>query len=112
MKTLAKNPFVSRRRLGPSAVAGLALAVLSGCVGYVGPSGVVYGAPPPLRAEVVGVAPGPGYVWTRGYWGRRGGRYVWTSGRWRQPPHEGAAWVDGHWEHRGSGYVFVGGYWR
>ena len=26
-------------------------------------------APPPPQAEVIGVAPAPGYVWFGGYWG-------------------------------------------
>jgi hypothetical protein len=31
--------------------------------------------PPPLRYEVEGPMPGPGYVWTEGSWAWDGGRY-------------------------------------
>ena len=55
--------------------------------------GAVYYAsvpPPPLRAEYVGVAPGPGHVWVNGYWGWRGNAHVWVAGSWmragRDPP--------------------------
>ena len=32
--------------------------------------------PPPDQDVVVGVAPGPDYVWVGGYWGWYGGRWV------------------------------------
>ena len=43
--------------------------ILAGCGGYSGYGGsyVRYGPPPP-RYGVIGRAPGPGYVWTDGYW--------------------------------------------
>ena len=38
--------------------------------------GISVGDPPPAPQLVgpVGVAPGPGYVWTNGYWAWNGGR--------------------------------------
>ncbi len=39
-------------------------------------------APPPPRYEVVGVAPGPGYIWINGYWAGNPGHYRWVRGRW------------------------------
>ena len=45
--------------------------------------------PPPLRYEVRPAIPGPGYVWTDGYWNWAGGRYVWVPGVWRRPPYAG-----------------------
>src|ERR1035441_2309091 len=43
---------------------------------------VVRFAPPPPRYGVVGVAPGPGYMWAGGFWELGGGNYVWGAGRW------------------------------
>lgn len=92
-------------------------AVLSACApGYnSGYAGVAYGPPPP-RYAVIGVAPGPGYVWTDGFWDWRGGGWVWMPGRWMRPPRPHARWVPGYWEERHEhdrrGYRFHRGYWR
>jgi len=75
------------------------------------PAEVVTEAPPAPQVEVQVVAPGPGYVWTPGYWAWHG-RWVWVGGRWVFPPHRHAVWVGGHWGRRGHGYVWVGGHWR
>jgi len=75
------------------------------------PAEVVTEAPPAPQVEVQVVAPGPGYIWTPGYWAWHG-RWVWVGGRWVFPPHRHAVWVAGHWGHRGHGYVWVGGRWR
>ena len=80
------------------AVACLVGAAISGCVvapagyygyndgyyqdDYYGPAVAV--APPAPRYEVVGVAPGPGYLWIGGYWGWRGGNHYWVDGRWER----------------------------
>ena len=100
-------------------LAGAALAlgaVLSACApggGYY--AGVRYGPPPP-RYGVIGVAPGPGYVWTDGYWDWRGGGWAWAPGRWARPPYPHARWAPGYWEERREhgrrGYRFHRGYWR
>jgi hypothetical protein len=94
-------------------LAALLLAALStaGCAaGYN--SYYVRTAPPPLRVEAFGPAPGPGYVWASGYWGARGGRYDWVPGRWAVPPRRNAHWVPGRWEQRGGRYYFHDGRWR
>ena len=64
--------------------AGLTAPAFAGVGVYVGV------APPPLRYEVPPPMPGPGYVWTAGYWNWAGGRYVWAPGVWRRPPYAGA----------------------
>ncbi|HEV1284637.1 MAG TPA: YXWGXW repeat-containing protein [Bryobacteraceae bacterium] len=77
--------------------------------------GAVYYAnvpPPPLRAEAIGVAPGPGYVWVNGYWGWRGNAHVWMAGSWMRPPRPRAVWVAPRWEARGGRYYFREGRWR
>ena len=85
--------------------------LLSGCAvqgGYV----ARYGPPPPPRYGVMGIAPGPGYVWADGYWDRRSNDWFWVSGRWMRPPHAHAVWVPGSWSRHGQGYRFRSGYWR
>ena len=69
-------------------------------------------SPPRPVIERRVVAPGPGYVWCRGYHRWDGDRYVWVPGVWAAPPHRHAHWVDHRWEHRRGGYVFVEGHWR
>lgn len=68
--------------------------------------------PPPVRMGVVGVAPGPGYVWVGGYQRWNGAGYVWVPGRWLRPPRFGAVWVAPRYVHRGNTWVFYKGYWR
>jgi len=68
--------------------------------------------PPPVSTTVIGVAPGPGYVWIPGYHRWNGARYVWVGGRWMLPPRPGVVWVAPHWAARPGGYVFVAGHWR
>jgi hypothetical protein len=94
-------------------LAALVLAALStiGCAaGYGGRYATT--APPPLRAEAYGRAPGPGYVWTSGSWGWSGGRYTWVQGRWVRPPRRHGNWEAGRWERRGDRYYFREGRWR
>ena len=73
---------------------------------------VVKIAPPRLRVEHRPAAPGPGYVWVRGYNRWDGNAYVWVPGEWQRPPHAHAVWVAPRWQHRHDGYVFVEGRWR
>jgi hypothetical protein len=71
-----------------------------------------YGPPPPPRYGMVGVAPGPGYVWTDGFWDWRGGNWFWSGGRWVHPPRPRAVWVPGNWSQTHRGWTFRRGYWR
>jgi WXXGXW repeat (2 copies) len=87
-----------------------ASTLLSACAGgaYV----AAYGPPPP-RFAVVGAAPGPGYMWTDGYWDLRGGnRWAWVEGRWMRPPRYGAVYVRPEWRRDGNHWRFHRGYWR
>jgi hypothetical protein len=109
----------------------LAPMALGGCVAYettappttttvtrevttTGPTGEVYVTqePPAVRVEAQTVAPGPNYVWTRGYWRWTGTNYVWVSGSWIARPRPAAVYVEGHWLRRGSRWVWVAGHWR
>src|SRR6266567_2901046 len=81
--------------------------ILTACAGGGYGSGyyVRYGPPAP-RYAVVGVAPGPGYIWTNGYWDRRGGNWGWSEGRWVRPPRARARWVEHEWRNEGTGWRF------
>ena len=115
---------LSNRRLLPALLLGGAAVLLTGCV--VAPAypaystygnevmvGDVYApmAPPPLRNEVIPVAPAPGYVWIGGSWGWGGGRYNWNPGRWSMPPRPGYGWHEGGWNHGPGGWRGHGGHW-
>jgi hypothetical protein len=72
-----------------------------------------YPPPPPPRAYgVVGMAPGPGYMWIDGYYDWRAPRYHWVPGRWVRPPRARTVWVPGHWDRRGRDSRWVRGHWR
>jgi hypothetical protein len=74
---------------------------------------VIRVAPPaPVRVGVVGVAPGPGYVWVGGYQRWTGSGYVWVAGKWVRPPRVGVIWVSPRYVRSGNGWVFHKGYWR
>ena len=86
-------------------------AVLTGCAAS-GAYVVRYGPPPPPRYGIVGVAPGPGYAWTDGYWDWRGGNWFWVNGTWLRPPRPRAVWVPGSWRGEHGRYRFYRGHWR
>jgi hypothetical protein len=88
---------------------------LGGCVVvpadpyYAG--GLVMVAPPAPRAEVIGVAPVPGYLWIGGYWNWTGHRHDWVAGHW-EAPRPGHRWVPHQWARDGSGWRLHPGYWQ
>jgi hypothetical protein len=94
----------------PAAV--LVLGSLYGCAGGGYYSSYRVGPPPPPRYGAYGYAPGPGYVWTDGYWDLRGSRWSWVDGRWARPPRARARWDAPRWEQHGRGYRFHRGGWR
>lgn len=86
---------------------------LSACGGGVAVAYRVPAPPPrPMTYGVVGMAPGPGYVWVDGYHDWRSSRYVWVPGAWHRPPHPRAVWVPGYFQRHGHSHVWVGGRWR
>lgn len=69
-------------------------------------------APPLLPVYEQPPLPGPGYLWTPGYWAYAAGGYYWVPGTWVRAPYRGALWTPGYWGWGGGGaYVFHGGYW-
>jgi WXXGXW repeat (2 copies) len=109
-----RSPRAATRRAVAAASIAL-LASLSACV--VAParprymtSELVTVEPPVAVDEVVGVAPGPGYVWTNGYWNWYGGRHVWVGGRWVEG-RPGYRWTPHAWVREGGGWHLREGYW-
>ena len=73
---------------------------------------VVDEAPPPLPEYDQPPIPGPGYVWTPGYWSYADDSgYYWVPGAWAQPPRPGLLWTPGYWGWRNGVFAFNPGYW-
>ena len=70
-------------------------------------------APPPLPVYVQPEIPGPGYLWTPGYWrwDPFAADYFWVPGTWVSPPAVGLLWTPGWWGWGNGGYFWRGGYW-
>lgn len=68
--------------------------------------------PPPLRVVAVQpMCPGPGYIWTPGYWANGGDGYYWVPGAWVMAPQPGLLWTPGYWAFADGGYRWHPGYW-
>jgi hypothetical protein len=72
---------------------------------------VVSQAPPPLRQEVLTMAPSPAHLWVPGYWTWNNG-WQWVSGRWEQPPQQRTTWMPGQWVQQGPNWVWHPGHWQ
>jgi hypothetical protein len=68
-------------------------------------------APPPLPVYAQPIAPGPGFIWTPGYWAYGADGYFWVPGTWVRAPFVGALWTPGYWGWRGGYYLWNAGYW-
>jgi len=67
--------------------------------------------PPALPVYAQPICPGPGYMWTPGYWGwNDDGGYYWVPGTWVVAP-VGMLWTPGYWGWGGGLYVWHAGYW-
>ena len=69
--------------------------------------------PPPLPVYDQPPIPGPGYVWTPGYWdwSNDSDDYYWVPGTWVEPPSYGYLWTPGYWRYYNGRYLFSDGYW-
>ena len=99
------------------------MSLLAAAVGVIGacvtapppPPRYVYAdsAPPPDQVEVIPVSPGPGYVWTNGWWEWGPSRtYVWVPGKWDRAPHANAHWVRPQWRRSERGWYRQDGHWK
>jgi hypothetical protein len=68
-------------------------------------------APPILPVYSQPLIPGPGYIWTPGYWAFGPNGYFWVPGTWVLPPSVGLLWTPGFWGWNNGFYVWNGGYW-
>jgi hypothetical protein len=68
-------------------------------------------APPLLPVYEQPPIPGPGYIWTPGYWAYGPDGYYWVPGTWVLPPEVGLLWTPGWWGWNDGAYVFNAGYW-
>ena len=68
-------------------------------------------APPVLPVYAQPICPGPGYLWTPGYWAYGPDGYYWVPGVWVQPPVAGVLWTPAYWGWEGGVYLFHPGYW-
>ena len=69
-------------------------------------------APPPLPVYEQPIAPGPGYIWTPGYWAWDPAYgYYWVPGAWVLPPQVGVLWTPGWWGWDAGFYRWHPGYW-
>ena len=55
--------------------------------------------------------PGPGYLWTPGYWAWGGSDYYWVPGTWVLAPQPGYLWTPGYWGWDDGAYLWHAGYW-
>ncbi|MCL5005984.1 MAG: hypothetical protein M1404_05575 [Acidobacteria bacterium] len=68
--------------------------------------------PPALPVYVQPPCPGPGYIWTPGYWAWDPAYgYYWVPGTWVAAPFVGALWTPGYWGFGGGLYYWHPGYW-
>ena len=70
-------------------------------------------APPALPVYTQPVIPGPGYLWTPGYWAWNADAsdYYWVPGAWVLSPRPGLLWTPGYWGWSGGAYAWNSGYW-
>jgi hypothetical protein len=68
-------------------------------------------APPVLPVYTQPLCPGPGYLWTPGYWAYGPDGYYWVPGVWVQPPTVGVLWTPAYWGWQSGAYIFHPGYW-
>ena len=71
----------------------------------------VHVGPPALPVYEQPICPGPGYLWTPGYWGwNDDAGYYWVPGTWVVAP-VGLLWTPGYWGWNNGLYVWNAGYW-
>ena len=103
---------IAARLIAPllMAIAMLAAPASSSAQFAVGVS-VSFG-PPALPIYAQPLCPGPGYIWTPGYWAWDPDYgYYWVPGTWVLAPFPGALWTPGYWAWNDGVYVWYEGYW-
>jgi hypothetical protein len=77
------------------------------------PPTVVDTPPPALPDYDQPPVPGPGYIWSPGYWSWDSDEsdYYWVPGTWAIPPRPGLLWTPGYWAWTAGSFLFHAGYW-
>ena len=87
------------------------LAFSAASVGQIAVGISVRIGPPPLPVYAQPICPGPGYIWTPGYWAWDDyDGYYWVPGTWVVGP-VGLLWTPGYWGWGGGVYIWHAGYW-
>lgn len=93
------------------AVSVLSLSTISSAQIGIGIGISVRIGPPALPVYAQPICPGPGYLWTPGYWAwSDDGGYYWVPGTWVVAP-VGMLWTPGYWGFAGGVYGWHAGYW-
>jgi hypothetical protein len=109
-----------RRRIAGCGMAGLLLLLMAAVLVAPTPSSAaqigigvsIRIGPPPLPVYVQPVCPGPGYIWTPGYWAYDPvNGYYWVPGTWVLAPAVGLLWTPGYWGWLGGVFIWHAGYW-
>ena len=120
LKTFSEGTSGAQRARRWTAVAIGSLLILLLAAGVVAPkslSAAQFGisiriGPPPLPVYAQPICPGPGYMWTPGYWAYDPvNGYYWVPGTWVLAPAPGLLWTPGYWGWEGGGYIWHHGYW-
>lgn len=89
----------------------LTMSFSAASFGQIGVGISVRIGPPALPVYAQPICPGPGYLWTPGYWSwDDDDGYYWVPGTWVVAP-VGMFWTPGWWGWNEDFYVFHGGYW-
>jgi WXXGXW repeat (2 copies) len=108
---IEENRMFRTHRLVPLAFAASLFAAPAASFAQVSIGVSVTVAPPPLPVYAQPVIPGPGYLWTPGYWAWGPYGYYWVPGTWVLPPAVGLLWTPGYWAWRDGVYLWHAGYW-
>ena len=87
------------------------LALPSGASAQISVGVAVHIGPLALPVYEQPICPGPGYLWTPGYWAYGPDGYYWVPGTWVVAPAVGLLWTPGYWGWGGGGYIWHAGYW-
>ncbi len=99
-----------------SIIRGLLLSILVLCFSAASFGQIAVGisvriGPPALPVYAQPICPGPGYIWTPGYWAwNDDDGYYWVPGTWVMAP-VGMLWTPGYWGWGGGFYMWHPGYW-
>src|SRR5437667_12644629 len=97
--------------LGLLLVVGAMLAVPAPSQAQIAVGVSVRVGPPVLPVYAQPICPGPGYIWTPGYWAYGDEGYYWVPGTWVMAPEPGLLWTPGYWGWGESAYIWHAGYW-